>query len=115
MSEQTFQVMFLCNDERGNFTGRAEVVEIENEVKLVCQRERGVAMRYVPVGVKIGRWTYPCRDTSTWAGNVFWDSALLDASHARQLVARLLEGGWAVEEHAEEGPLADLLTTRTKP
>jgi hypothetical protein len=103
-----FLVAFLCNDDRGNFTERVSQVQIGEDVHLVCAT-RPPVMRWVEQHVQIGRRFFRCGPRQVWLGNVFWDGAALPKSWARELVAHLLSRGWLVEQHALEGPFADLL------
>jgi hypothetical protein len=107
------QVMFCCNDERGAFAYRVEQVSIANELELVCSKERPPAMKWTErktyTNVQIGRNAFSCSNRQTCVGNVFWDAAMMTLTQARLLVRHLLASGWSVEEHAEEGPFADLV------
>lgn len=104
----TYRIMFCCNDERGNHTGRVSEIEIGDEMRLAWTGSRPPAMRAVPSGVKIGRRVYECRGWSEWVGNVFWNAASMAEPQARQLIVDLLASGWVVEEHAADGPFARL-------
>lgn len=106
-------VMFYCNDERGHFTGRVEIVEIADEVRLVCQRARPPVIRFTLGDVQIGRRKYTCGARGYRVGNFFWDFASMRTGEARLLVRELLANGWSVEEHAEDGPFADLVRKAT--
>lgn len=109
---QQYRVMLCCNDERGNFAGRVVAIDIEDEIHIACAMDRGSTIRFLmkPAGdvVKIGRRTFACDHRQCCVGNVFWDSVSMSRIAAYALVRSLLESGWVVEEHAEEGPFADL-------
>lgn len=104
-----YRVMFCCNDERGNFTGRVVELDIADEVHLRCSNDRGLSIRFLfPAGVKVGRRTFGGGDRQLWVGNVFWDSFSMTLGPARELVAYLIASGWVVEGAADDGPFADL-------
>lgn len=110
----TYRVMLCCNDERGKFSGRVNEVDIADEIRIVCTKERGPTMAFLcsngetPDRVRVGTRIFACRDRDVWVGNVFWDATSMSLEVARELVSHLLANGWAVEEHAENGPFADL-------
>jgi hypothetical protein len=104
----SYQVLLCCNDERGNFTGFVTELDIADEIRIVCTKERGTAIRFDAGAVKIGRHKFSCGNgRSSWVGNVFWDSITMTTEQARSVLSYLLANGWAVEEWAEEGPFAD--------
>lgn len=115
----THRVMFCCNDERGQFAGQVEIVEVGGEARLVCQKPRPPTMKWhehpTYTNVQVGRRSFACQNGSRQVnvGNVFWDSASMTTTQARLLIAHLLETGWTVEEHAEDGPFADLVVEKT--
>lgn len=106
MIVHVFRVMLCCNDERGNITDRVEGIEIGDEMRLAGSPR---TLRLANDRIRIGRHWYAKRGWHTWVGNVFWDSTHMAREVARTLVRDLLAAGWQIEEHAEEGPFADLV------
>jgi hypothetical protein len=102
---KSHSVMFCCNDDRGNFTGRVEQVEVANDIRLVGLPRK---MAVMPTMVKVSRHTYECSDFVPWVGNIFWDACSMSESEALRLVRDLITSGWTVEEYAERGPFAKL-------
>lgn len=103
-------VAFRCNDERGNPEGYVDNIDIVDEMRLYCRKAPPVLRRIDAFGkVQVGRCTLRCGEWTPWFGNVFWDATTLSLTNARALVAYLLRHDWAIEEHAEDGPLADLV------
>lgn len=113
-----YSVMFCCNDERGNFTGRVEAIEVGEEIRLVWPSDRAPTLRFrdsTPPTVQVGRRNYPCRGRQCWVGNVCWDATSMEADTAHLFVDHLLASGWVVEEHAEDGLFANLVTPQPRP
>lgn len=110
----THRVMFCCNDERGMFAGHVEIVDVFDHARLVCQRERPPKMKWIErasyTSVKIGRRFFLCSGRQVNVGNRFWDSATMTTTQCALLLRHLLANGWSVEEHAEDGPFAGLLS-----
>lgn len=103
-----YRVMFCCNDDRGNFAGRVEEIEVGDLVRIVAVN--APTFRVLPRDqIKIGRRYYATRgEWSEWVGNIFWNSVSMREEEALRLVRELLANGWAVEEWAEEGPFAEI-------
>lgn len=99
-------VLFCCNDDRGNFTGHVDTVEIADEIRLTGLPRR---LDIRDGRAKVSRHEYPCHDVVPWVGNIMWDGCSMTLVDARRLVGNLLAGGWTVEEWADEGPFADLV------
>lgn len=110
----THRVMFCCNDERGMFAGRVEIVEVDDHVRLVYQRARPPRMRWLELTqstkIAIGRQAFAYKNRQVNVGNVFWDSATMTTTQCALLLRHLLANGWSVEERAEDGPFAGLLS-----
>lgn len=105
-------VAFCCNDERGNFAGRVVEIGIEDMIRLEAPHERGLLMKWTErdryTNVQIGRRAFATvGKRQVCIGNVFWDAIGMSAKQARALVEYLLGFGWAITEHACEGPFAD--------
>ena len=62
-------VNFCCNDDRGDFAGRVIEIQIGEECRLYCKRERGSKMQREPgLGVRVGRtWFHACPVVTTRA------------------------------------------------
>lgn len=101
-------VMFLCNNDHGLPTGGVECVEVTDEIKLTCQSVRPKTFRLSGRRLKVGRYHYEHLGSQSCVGNLYWDAATMHVAEARRLIRNLLADGWAVEEHAEEGPFAHL-------
>lgn len=113
----TYRVMLCCNDEHGHFAGRVCEVQVGDEIRIACTKERGPTMAFLcsdgetPDRVRVGACIFTCSGRNSWVGNVFWESTSMSLDTARLLVRELLGHGWAIEEHAEDGPFADLAAT----
>lgn len=76
------QVMLCCNDDHGNFTGRATRIDFSPyklEIEECCLPARGVPVRFTAKNrVRIGLRAYPIVYHQTWVGNIFgniyWDA-----------------------------------------
>jgi hypothetical protein len=99
-------VLFCCNDDRGNFTGRVDCVEVANDIR-ITGLPRKLEIR--DGRAKVSRHEYPCHDVVPWVGNIMWDGCSMSLTDARRLVRNLIDSGWTVEEWTEEGPFADLV------
>lgn len=107
---KVYRVMLCCNDERGDFTGRVESVEVSDEIRLSGPAR---TLRFLDDRIKVGRRTYPCRDRAVMVGNVFWDAVSMAEGAARELVEYLKASGWTVEECSADGPFARVAEERT--
>lgn len=107
---RTFRILLCTNDDRGNLTERVEAIDIGEELRL---RGPSKVCRITGVGparrLRVGRRLFPCRGHAQWVGNIFWDATSMSTETTRELVKYLLASGWVVEEHTEDGPLADLI------
>jgi hypothetical protein len=115
-----FQVMFCCNDDRGNFAGRVEAIEIHDEIRLFSPKATPPVMKWTErpayTNVQVGRRAFSCRNHQAWVGNWCWDTATMTEKQALLLIKHLLETGWVVEEWAESGPFSQLVAEhRTTP
>lgn len=114
-----YRIMLCCNDERGDSAGRVNHVEIGDEISLAWPTDRGRVMKWSKVdqcgtswvigGIQIGRRRYTCRGRNSCVGNIFWDATSMTLEEARRLVRDLIVSGWVVEQHADDGPFADLV------
>lgn len=100
--------MLLCNDEHGMSEGRVACVEISDEICIVPTRTPPV-LRVFTDAIKVGRCKYAIRSHASCVGNVHWDAVTMNEGAARSLLGGLLASGWVVEQHAEDGPFADLV------
>ena len=109
---KTYRVMLCCNDEHGNFAGRVTWIDIADEIRIASTNTLGAYVAFWQgrhgLEVKVIRRKFDCSQRMVCVGNVFWDSVAMSIETARELVTYLLASGWVVEEHAEEGPFADL-------
>lgn len=109
---KTCRVMLCCNDEHGGFAGRVTALEVEDEIRIVSVKLSGAALSFWigrnGLEARIIRRKFDCFNRRVCVGNVFWDSVAMSIETARELVSYLLANGWDVEEHAEQGPFADL-------
>lgn len=110
-------VIFLCNDEHGLPEGHVGAVEILDEIRLACPTDRPPVFKlHLPSQVQVGRRRYRYLGWQTCVGNIFWDAGKMHVAEARRLIRDLIAHGWVVEEHAESGPFAHLVSaTRSAP
>lgn len=107
------RVHFACNDERGNFAGRAWMAQPESlyrvgrhpwDAELTHDDwGRGVALTVDDKAMKlrIHRVWFPFKAHHTWHGNWCWDSFEFERGTGKRLLALMREHGcW----HCEAGP-----------
>lgn len=106
-------ISFQCNDERGNFTGRATAAHPESlyrvghhpwDAELVHDDwVRGVALTVDEPRMKlrIHRVWFPFKSIRTWHGKWCWDSFEFERSTGKRLLGVMQSAGaW----HCEAGP-----------
>jgi len=109
------RVSFACNDERGNFAGRAWAAHPESlyrvgrhpwDAELVHDDwGRGVALTvdHARLKLRIHRVWFPFKAHRTWHGNWCWDSFDFERATGKRLLAVMRRhGAW----HCEAGPSA---------
>lgn len=107
------RIAFACNDEHGNFAGRAYAAQPESlyrvgrhpwDAELVHDDwGRGVAFTVDDARMKlrIHRVWFPFKAQRTWHGNWCWDSFEFERGTGKRLLLLMREnGGW----HCEAGP-----------
>lgn len=85
----SMEVAFACNDERGQFTGKAECIEIA-DMRLECTLlGGGVQMKIYEEGkklLKVGRVVLPFIRYRYGAGNWCWDGYLIPEADILRLI-----------------------------
>ena len=107
------RVHFACNDERGDFSGRAWMAQPESlyrvgrhpwDAELTHDDwGRGVALTVHDklMKLRIHRVWFPFKARRVWHGNMAWDSFEFERSTGKRLLALMREhGAW----HCEAGP-----------
>ena len=107
------RVHFACNDERGDFSGRAWMAQPESlyrvgrhpwDAELTHDDwGRGVALTVDEklMKLRIHRVWFPFKARRVWHGNMAWDSFEFERSTGKRLLALMREhGAW----HCEAGP-----------
>lgn len=107
------RVAFACNDERGNFSGRAWMAEPQSlyrvgrhpwDAELTHDDwGRGVVLTVddTAMKVRIHRVWFPFKAHKAWAGNWCWDAFDFERGTGKRLLALMRDtGGW----HCEAGP-----------
>lgn len=107
------RISFCCNDDRGNFTGRATAADLESlyrvgrhpwDAELVHDDwGRGVALTVdgPRMKLRIHRVWFPFKAVRTWYGNWCWDSFEFERSTGKRLLGVMQSAGtW----HCEAGP-----------
>lgn len=91
---------FACNDERGNFTGKAERIEI-GALSLVCTLMYGGVKLETVAGqqVRVGRLILPYSDYKYGVGNWCWDGYRFDEEDVLKIISYLQKSkNWTCEE-----------------
>lgn len=106
----TVQVVYRCNDDRGEHVGRIDAISFEDQaghraslagpsVRLVDRTD----VRYIRVrGAHFNTLGLSIR----WVGNIYWDGVPMVESEAVRLLEFLLERGYAAEDWTTDGPFA---------
>jgi hypothetical protein len=113
IAPRRIRVHFACNDERGNFAGRAWMAQPESMYRVGCHNwdaelvhddwGRGVALTVDDklMRLRIHRVWFPFKASRTWHGNWCWDSFEFERSTGKRLLELMRERGcW----HCEAGP-----------
>lgn len=107
------RVHFACNDERGDFSGRAWMAQPETLYRVgrhAWDAElthddwgRGVALTVddKTMKLRIYRVWFPFKSRRVWHGNMAWDSFEFERGTGKRLLALMREQG---EWHCEAGP-----------
>lgn len=112
----TFLVTLAVRDEHGKHTGRCPHLQIEEECTLLANdwhlEQGGQVCLYLEGNrVKFGPLVVRCMVAGRHhTGSIVHDSIRVSLRDARRLVAYALSRRWHVDEHAIEGPFADLFT-----
>lgn len=101
MTPKPICIMVCCNDDRGNFQGWADFIEVGDEDGLRLQGGR-ITFNYYPATKKarFGRLLLNALGHRTWCGNWCWDAVSLSPEDAAKLLNYLVtKADW----HCEEG------------
>jgi hypothetical protein len=113
-------VSFACNDERGNFTRKADAFDFEDHRGYSASLQGpGLVVDHLAHGesaghLKVGRRHFEIAEYKAWVGNWCWDRVTLSHGEARRLLSYLLERGFDADAWDCEGPWAQLIETTRK-
>lgn len=115
------RVHFAANDRYGNFTGKAEAIQLElpddEEIEFYTDgmpvarftRKKGrEEHHFIRIGGRAGI-RLRCFGWRNWVGNMCWDATSVSVEDAKKLVRWLLEHNGTPESYTCDGPVEAIL------
>jgi hypothetical protein len=107
------RIHFAANDDRGNWTGLAQAIEIEfadtdEQIKVALDVRVAWFKRTIRIGGRKGI-TVPCRGHESWVGNMAWEATVIHADDALAIVRWLLDHNGCVEMYTSDGVIGQLV------
>lgn len=106
--------MFACNDERGNFTSKVDMVDFFDErgFEAKLQGPAVALAKRDETKVRVSRRLFRITGYRSFVGNVCWDEVGMGQGEAKRLLAYLLERGFWAYDWSCEGPWVALIERR---